>query len=488
MFGNLTFPATLAITLLLYAQGISLFGASERSDLDRPPNFIIILIDDLGWRDLACYGSTFYETPNIDRLASQGMKFTNAYAACAVCSPTRASLLTGQYPARLHLTDYLSGSPPKNAKLQVPDWTPYLVPDTRTIASTLRPARYVSALIGKWHLGGSREFGGPKEAEGSLPLRFGFDVNIGGSHYGQPPDYFFPYQRKGQGETIYRLPDLPGGREGEYLTDRLTDEAESFIEQNQRRPFFLYLAHYAVHTSIGNRLQARPKTIAKFAAKVDPRAAQKNPVYAAMVESMDESVGRVLAKLEELRLTDRTVVLFTSDNGGYHQMTAQLPLRGGKSQAYEGGIRVPFIVRWPGMVKAGTVSETPVTSVDFFPTICEIAHVKPEPRHKVDGLSLVPVLTQKGQLQRDAIFWHYPHYNASTNPYGIVRQGDFKLIESYEDGRIELYNLKTDIGEKDNLAVAQGDRGRDMHKLLVNWRKEVGAQMPLSESVPKTIQ
>jgi arylsulfatase A-like enzyme len=439
----------------------------------------MILVDDLGWRDLGCYGSTFYETPHIDDLARQGMKFTDAYAACSVCSPTRASLLTGQYPARLHLTDYLSGRPPRDARLQVPAWTPYLTRDTQTLAGALKPAGYVSALIGKWHLGGSREFGAPPEAEDSTPERRGFDVNIAGSHYGQPPDYFFPYERSGPGGTTYRFPNLPGGQNGEYLTDRLTDEAEKFIERYQDRPFFLYLAHYAVHTSIGNRLQAKPKAIAKYQARADRKNPQHNAVYAAMIESLDESVGRIMAKLAESKLAERTVIVFTSDNGGYHQATAQPPLRGAKSDAYEGGIRVPLIIRWPGVVKAGRVTDTPVTSVDFFPTCCAIAGIKPAATQKIDGVSLLPLLRQTGKLERRALFWHYPHYNDRTTPHGIVRQGDFKLIEYYEDGRLELYNLKADLSEKHNLAVAQPAQAREMQQLLAAWRTQVGAQMPV---------
>jgi arylsulfatase A-like enzyme len=477
--------AARAIALLLFLSGNELFAMGERANADRPPNILFILIDDLGWLDLGCYGSTFYETPHIDRLARQGMKFTNAYAACSVCSPTRASILTGQYPARLHLTDYFSGRPPQNAKLQIPAWTPYLTRETQTIATALKPANYVSALIGKWHLGGSRDWGAPPEAEDSLPERRGFDVNIAGSHYGQPPDYFFPYERKAANGITYRFPNYSGGREDDYLTDRLTDEAERFIEKNKDRPFFLYLAHYAVHTSIGNRFQAKPKSIAKYQAKADPKAPQHNAVYAAMIESMDESVGRLLHKLDELSIADRTVVVFTSDNGGYHQATAQPPLRGAKSDAYEGGIRVPLIVRWPHVIKAGSFSDTPVTSVDFFPTFCALAGVQPGPKHAIDGVSLLPVLKQTGKLGRDAIFWHYPHYNDRTTPHSIVRQGDFKLIEYFEDGRLELFNLNTDIGEKKNLASPQPEQARKMHQLLADWRKQVGAQLPIPKPAPK---
>jgi arylsulfatase A-like enzyme len=472
-----SFLAALAGFLFLAVNHTPLQAADEKAK--QPPNVIFILIDDLGWRDLGCYGSTFYETPHIDKLAGQGMKFTAGYAACSVCSPTRASIITGQYPARLHLTDYLSGRPPKNAKLKIPDWTPYLAPGTPSIAGTLKSAGYVTALIGKWHLGGA-EPSAPKQAADSVPERFGFDVNIAGSHFGQPPDYFFPYERSAGG-TTYRFPNLKGGREGEYLTDRLTDEAEKFIEQNQRKPFFLYLAHYAVHTSIGNRVQGKPKTIEKYKAKVDPTAAQKNPVYAAMVDSMDESIGRIMRKLDELKLADRTLVIFTSDNGGYNQYTAQPPLRGAKSDPYEGGIRVPLIVRWPGVVKAGTVCDTSVTSVDYFPTLCAVSGVEPDRKHKFDGVNILPLLKECGGFERDALFWHYPHYNDRSKPHGIMRQRDFKLIEFFEDGKLELYNLKADLGEKENLAAAMPDRARQMQERLAGWRKEVGAQMPTAK-------
>jgi arylsulfatase A len=476
---------TLIIVTVSLSQSICPVFSGDLAAGQCRPNIVLILVDDMGWRDLTCYGSTFYETPHIDRLASQGMRFTDAYAACSVCSPTRASVLTGQYPARLHLTDYLSGRPPQNAKLQVPDWTPYLTRDTQTIAGALQSANYRSALIGKWHLGGSREFGAPPEAEDSLPEHRGFDVNIAGSHYGQPPDYFFPYERSGPAGTPYRLPNLNGGNEGEYLNDRLTQEAERFIDESKDRPFFLYLPHYAVHTSIGNRLQAKPKTIARYQAKADPKAPQRNAVYAAMIESLDENVGRLLKKLDDLHIADRTIVIFTSDNGGYYQATSQVPLRGAKSEAYEGGIRVPFIVRWPGVAPAASVSATPITSADIFPTCCAAAGVQASSESKIDGLSLLPVLKQTGEFHRDALFWHYPHYNDRTTPHGIVRQGDFKLIEYFENGRLELYDLKNDLGEKENLAAAQPDRARTMQQLLADWRQKVGAQMPTPKPAAK---
>jgi arylsulfatase A-like enzyme len=260
------------------------------------------------------------------------------------------------------------------------------------------------------------------------------------------------------------------------------------METNQDRPFFLYFAHYTVHTSIGNRWQAKPKTVEKYKAKLGEKGAKQGPgnaVYAAMVEDMDDSVGRVLAKLEQLKIADRTIVIFTSDNGGYGQATAQPPLRGAKSEAYEGGIRVPLIVRWPGIVRPGSVCETPVTSPDFLPTCCEIAGVRPDDRQALDGVSLVPLLKETGKLERNSLFWHYPHYNDLSKPHGIVRQGDWKLIEFYEDGRLELYDLKNDIGEKTNLAADEKEKAKQLQQALADWRRQVGAQMPAAKIAPK---
>jgi len=434
--------ASLALPCLAFAQS-------------RKLNIVFILIDDLGWRDLTCYGSTFYETPNCDKLASQGMKFTNAYAACPVCSPTRASIIAGKYPARLHLTDWISGHVRPWAKLKIPDWTKYLPLEEVTIAEALEPAGYVSASIGKWHLGGKPYY----------PEEQGFDLNFGGTGRGSPPSYFYPY----------KISNITTGREGEYLTDRLTDEAVKFIERNKDKPFFLYLSHYAVHTP----LQAKEAMIRKYEAKVRPDRPQKNPKYAAMVQSMDESVGRVMDKLDELGIADRTVVIFMSDNGGLAWVTSNTPLRAGKGTMYEGGIREPMIVRWPGVVKPGTVCDVPVTSVDFYPTILEIAGVKPDPKQLLDGKSIVPLLKQTGRLDRDAIYWHYPHYHpGGATPCGAVRKGDFKLIEFYEDGHVELYNLKDDIGEQHDLAAEMPEKAAELRKMLADWRKAVNAQMP----------
>jgi arylsulfatase A len=421
----------------------------------RKPNFVFILIDDLGWTDLTCYGSAFYETPNTDRLAAQGMKFTDAYAACPVCSPTRASILTGKYPARLHLTDWIPGHSRPYAKLRVPQFNQQLPLKEVTIAEALKAAGYVSASFGKWHLGGKSFY----------PENQGFDLNFGGDHRGQPPSYFYPY----------RIPNVLTGQDGEYLTDRLTDEAEGFIEKNKDRLFFLYLSHYAVHTP----LQAKPEMIAKYREKLKPDGTQKNPTYAAMIQSVDESVGRVLRKLDELKLADNTVVIFMSDNGGLIPVTSNHPLRAGKGTMYEGGIREPMIIRWPRVVEPGNSCSVPVTSVDFYPTILEIAGITDAVVENVDGVSLVPLLKRTRPLQREAIFWHYPHYHpGGATPCGAVRQGDFKLIEFYEDDRLELYDLKRDLGERNNLAAKTPEMARRLHQTLRGWRQAVNAQMP----------
>jgi arylsulfatase A-like enzyme len=419
----------------------------------RPLNFVFFLIDDMGWMDLACQGSKFYETPAIDRLASQGMRFTNAYAACPVCSPTRASIMTGKYPARLHLTDWIAGSVRPNAKLRIPNWTMYLPLEEVTIAEALKPAGYSTASVGKWHLGGPEYW----------PDKQGFDLNFAGTHQGQPPSYFAPYKI----ETIPSAPD------GEYLTDRLAEESCKFIEANRDRPFFLYLPNYAVHTP----LMAKKEMIEHFKDKAKPEDPQHNATYAAMIQSVDEGVAKVCAKLDALGIADRTVVIFMSDNGGLMGPTSNAPLRDGKGTLYEGGIREPMIVRWPGVVKPGSTCDAVVSSVDFFPTILEIAGVARDPARTIDGLSIVSLLKTAGTPQREAIYWHYPHYHRTT-PAGAIRAGDLKLIEYFEDGRTELYNLKDDLSETKDLAAAMPDKAKELRQKLADWRTSVGAQMP----------
>ena len=419
------------------------------------PNIVFVLADDMGWTDLGCCGSQYYETPNIDRLAAQGMRFTDAYSACTVCSPSRASVMTGQYPARLHITDWIAGHKRPFAKLSVPDWTMQLSPEIPNVARVLKSAGYATASIGKWHLG----------PEACWPDRQGFDLNVGGCDKGQPPSYFAPY----------KIPTLKEGPDGEFLSDRLTAEALTFIERNKDKPFFLYLPHYAVHTPI----QSKPAVVEKYKAKQDKAAPHHNPGYAALVESVDDSVGRLLDKLDALKLSDRTVIVFTSDNGGLLGCTSNAPLRAGKGSAYEGGVRVPLIVKWPGVTRPGSVSAAPVISADYFPTLLAMAGAAAPGTHAVDGASLVPLLKQSGPLTRDALYWHYPHYHpGGATPYGAVREGDFRLVEFYEDGRVELYNLKDDIGETKDLAAAMPDKAAALRQKLEAWRTRVGAQMP----------
>ncbi len=449
------------LLVLLLAELFAGVGRPARAGcapIDKP-NIVFILIDDLGWADLGCCGSRYYETPRIDRLARQGMRFTDAYAACPACSPTRASILTGKYPARLHLTDWIPGWTPPNPRLLIPDWRKYLPREEVTIAEVLDSAGYATAAVGKWHLGGPPYF----------PEHQGFDLNVAGSNAGAPASYFHPYGGR---------PRLPGGKPGEYLTDRLTDEAVAFINARRDAPFFLYFCHYAVHTPI----QAKKEMVAKYQGK--PGAdGQASPVYAAMVESVDESVGRILDTLDQLDLADRAVVILFSDNGGLLRPTAtsNAPLRSGKGFPFEGGVRVPLIVRWPGVVPPGNVCREPVTSVDFYPTLLAITGLEGDPRHNanVDGVSLLPLLNQDGAPARDAVYWHYPHYNPIGGyPYGAIRQGAWKLIEFYEDMHVELYNLEDDLGETADLAAEKPDLAATLRAKLHQWRTEVGAQMP----------
>jgi arylsulfatase A-like enzyme len=442
------------------------------------PNVVFILADDLGWRDLGCYGSTFYETPNLDRLAGQGMRFTDAYAACNVCSPTRASILTGKHPARLHLTDWLPGRGDRpDQKLNRPEIQQFLPLEEVTMAEALKDAGYQTAFIGKWHLGATTNY---------YPDHQGFDRNIGGFFGGMPPSYFSPYG----------IPTLTDGPKGEYLNERLADEAGRFMEGAVKRgnPFLVYLSHYAVHTP----LQAKPEVVEKYkakAAKLENRSpeflpdrgrfvrqVQDHAVYGAMVEGMDDSVGRVLRKLQELGVEQDTVVVFTSDNGGLSTAegspTSNQPLRMGKGWGFEGGVREPLVVKWPGVTKPGSVSHGQVTSMDFSPTILEMLGLPSRPQQHLDGVSIVPLLAGRPVPPRP-LFWHYPHYsNQGGPPHGAVRLGDFKLIEWYEDMHVELYNLKNDLGEQHDLAQEHPALAAELTQRLHAWRTQVAAQMP----------
>jgi len=426
----------------------------EKAAAIEKTNVIVVLVDDMGWRDLSCQGSRDFETPNIDRLAASGMRFTHGYSACTVCSPTRAAMLTGQYPARLHVTDWIPGHARPFAKLAPPAWQKFLPLETVTVAERLKSAGYATASIGKWHLGG-----GPDS-----PGHHGFDLNIGGDDRGQPPSYFSPY----------RIPTLPDGPDGEYLTDREAAEAVRFIEANRDRPFFLYLPHYAVHTP----LQAKPAMQARYAARNAGGIAVKNARYAAMVESVDDALGTILAALERLGIRDETAVVFTSDNGGLESSTDNAPARAGKGSAYEGGVRVPFIVSWPGVTRPGTTSAEPVITPDIPATILDLAGVGPDPSQPLDGESLAPVL-RGGRLDRDALYWHYPHYHpGGAAPSSAIRSGDWRLVHFYEDGRDELYDLSRDESETTDLSVREPARVAELRAKLDAWLAAVGAQFP----------
>jgi arylsulfatase A len=431
-------------------------------------NVVLILADDLGWADLGCYGSGYYETPNLDRLASRGMRFTNAYAACPVCSPTRASLLTGKAPARLGLTDWIPGLGDRpDQTLLGPPFLRRLPAEELTLAEALKAAGYATCSVGKWHLGG----------DGSGPTDHGFDLNVAGTERGSPPGY---YPQESGTFPLPGLRDEP--KPGRYLTDRLTDEALEFLDAHKDEPFFLYLPHFAVHTPI----QPRPDLLAKYQARDPGDGPRDNPDYAAMVESLDESVGRVVAKLDELGIDDRTLVIFTSDNGGlatregpHTPATSNAPLRAGKGYLYEGGIRGPLIVAWPGVVEPGSTSDLPVSSYDLLPTVLEACSAGRRDDPTLDGLSLVPLLKGEGAIAREALYWHYPHYsNQGGTPGGAVRLGNLKLIEFYEDDHVELYDLAADIGETRDLAGVEPKKAEVMRRLLHLWRDSVGAKMP----------
>ena len=451
--------------LMLCLAFLCSFLLPPTSTFAAPPNIIMVLVDDYGWTDVSYAGSKLYETPNIDKLAAKGVKFTSAYSACTVCSPTRAALLTGKYPARLHITDWIAGHARPNAKLKVPDWTKYLPREETTIAEALKAQGYTTASIGKWHLGDANE---------GYPAAHGFDVNRGGYERGQPPSYFAPY----------KIPTLEEGPDGEYLTDREAIEVCKFIEASKAKPFFIYLPHYTVHTPI----QAKKEKIEKYKAKIarleaaGQLGAQKNAAYAAMVESLDEAVGTIVAKLDELKLSENTVIIFTGDNGGLIGPTDNKPARVGKGSAYEGGVRVPLFIVAPGIAKAGSTCAEPVVTPDLFATMIELAGVKDDPRDnaKVDGLSLVPLLKDPAAtLARDEIYWHYPHYHpGGATPYSAVRSRDWKLIEFFEDGRLELFNLKEDFSETTDRSKTEPAKTAELAAKLKAWRAAVGAQLP----------
>ncbi len=429
------------------------------------PNIVFVLADDLGWTDVSYNGSQYYETPNIDALAKSGMIFTNAYANAPNCAPSRACLLTGQYTPR-HGVFTVGSSERGESRLRklIPvKNTDTLATEKITIAEILSEYGYKTISIGKWHMG---------ESPQTSPEAQGFDINIAGNHSGMPSSYFSPYNN----------PNLPDGPKGEYLTDRLTDYALDFIEDNKNQPFFVYLSHYAVHTPI----EAKEKLIKKYENKPADNG-HTNPVYAAMIESLDQSVGRVMKKLDSLKLRKNTIFIFFSDNGGHGKITDNAPLRGSKGMLYEGGIRVPLIVSWPENVKPGTKSDVPVIGIDFFPTFLEAARLGYPEKLNLDGVSLMPVLLQEEHhLQNRPLIWHFPAYLQAygkdkgfrTTPAAAIRIGNYKLIEFFENERIELYDLSKDLSEKNNIRNKNTEKALELYEALINWREQTNAPVP----------
>jgi arylsulfatase A-like enzyme len=419
----------------------------------KKPNIIFILADDLGWAELGCYGNRFNETPHLDGLAEKGMRFTQAYASAPVCSPYRASLMTGQYPARIGMTNYLQ-----------PDDSNHLSTGYTTIAEMLRSAGYATGIIGKWHLTGYASHG----AKEVPPAMHGFDETIVSENRGiGGGSYFHPYHFNP--DIARRLPDI------EYLTDRQNLEAVEFIERHQEHPFFLYVSHYAVHT----RLVGKPRLVEKYSkepmAGKGKKAPRNNVHLAAQLESIDEGVGMIMEKLKQLGLAENTIVIFTSDNGGESRVTTNSPLREGKSTLYEGGIRVSLIINWPGRIKPRSVCSTPVCVIDFYPTFCHIVGFTPAPGTCLDGTSILPLLEDpSASFARDTLYWHYPlskpHFLGGRS-CGAVRKGNWKLLKFFDDGHVELYNLKDDIGEKNNLADKMPRKTKELHGLLQQWHK-----------------
>jgi arylsulfatase A-like enzyme len=420
------------------------------------PNIVLILADDLGWTDLSSYGSDLYETPHIDALAADGLRLTDSYAAAHICSPTRASIMTGKTPARLHLTNYIAGD--KTLKLKPPDWTKYLPLEEVTIAEALKSAGYATGHFGKWHLSKDKNYepGRPMD-----PGSQGFDVVV----------------------TTHKPRADDDPESDPHHVQEITDAAVAFIEANRERPFFCYVPHNTVHRPV----LGRAELVQRYEERLQPDAHHDNPTYAAMVHDLDGSVGQILAKLDELGLAEKTLVIFTSDNGGFlgdekDDATVNTPLRAGKGHSYEGGTRVPTIVRWPGVIRPGVVSAEPISSIDYYPTLLEVAGASGDEAHNadVDGISLVPLLKDaSATLGREALYWHYPHYSPQEGfPSGAIRVGNLKLVEFFEDMHVELYDLEADISESNDLAGEMPEKATELRDRLHEWRESVGAQMP----------
>lgn len=431
----------------------------------QPPNIVFLLADDLGWKDVGFMGSKYYETPNIDQLAREGMHFTNAYANAPNCAPSRACILTGLYTPRhgIYTVDSSERGNSEDRKLIPVKNTTELNTSFITIAEMLKAKGYRSISVGKWHMG---------KENGQDPIGQGFDENIGGLDWGAPRTYFSPYKN----------PKLVDGNDGEYLTDRLADEAIRFIKENKDRPFFVYLPFYAVHTPI----QGKPDLIEKFKSKpVDGR--QNNAKYAAMVYSLDAAVGKINNVIKDLNIEENTIIVFFSDNGGHGSITGNEPLRGSKGMLYEGGIREPFIFKWKSVVKPNTKNNSPIIGLDLYPTFQEVAGINP--LTELDGQSIIPLVKKEGLVQSRSLFWHFPVYLERydgmiengpfrTTPAAAIRKDDWKLIEFFEDGKLELYNLKKDIGETRNLADKYPEKLKELHEEMLVWRSKTKAPVP----------
>jgi len=489
------------ITALLLAPLAALHAAEPKPA--NKPNVIVILSDDLGWADLACYGSTFHESPNLDKLAAQGMRFTQAYSSSPYCSPSRAAIMTGRHPARLKITDYIPSNG-KTGKFLPAEMKMELPLEELTIAEVLSAAGYATWHVGKWHLGDL----------GFYPEDQGFQVNIAGNHNGAPKSFFWPYGDEEGASVVrprtrdqmqgYHMTPMPGlragGKKGEHLCDRLTSAAMKLIEQRKpEQAFFLYLPFYDVHTPI----MAKPELVEKYKAKAaklrmptveavptyiegdrvhgaSPKKLpeqQVNPTYAAMIETMDTNVGRLMARLDELGVADNTLIIFTSDNGG-HSVTCNRPLRGSKGWLYEGGVREPWIVKWPGVTKPGSTCDVPVMNTDILPTVLEACGLPAKPDLHKDGVSFASLLRGDAKPVHNALFWHFPHYGIlGSGPCSSVRLGDWKLIEWLEDEGVELFNLTTDLSEKNDVAAQHPEIVKQLRERLHVWRKETGANM-----------
>lgn len=474
------FNYSLLLTTLLFLCSSCQRHLNQGGSTESPLNVVLVLVDDLGWKDLACYGSAFYDTPKLDAFAEESLRFTNAYAASPVCSPTRAALMTGRHPVQTGITDWLKGQNPRNRKLLNLQDRDELALEEYTLGELFKDNGYQTFFAGKWHLG----------EDGFFPEDQGFDINKGGHHKGSPPGgYFSPYKN----------PKLSDGPAGEYLTDRLTDETIQFIQtqKEQKQPFFAMLSYYTVHTPIQAN-QAHMETYTRklpgggppwYAQEGDGKTLlhQKNSAYGSMVTAMDHNVGRLIQSLKDAGQWDNTILIFTSDNGGLTTLerdreapTAVRPLRAGKGWCYEGGIRVPLMIRVPKVTSAGRVDETPIISQDIFPTLIELLGLQSKGQMALDGQSL-QALFKGGQLDRESLIWHFPHYHGSAwKPGAAIRQGRWKLVKHFETDKIELFDLSTDIGEVTDLASTQKERAQAMEKALLEGLQAMNAQFPVT--------